>query len=245
MSISYRHGVRVGILTIDPSRRVDAAFWTHRPARRASARKSLASLVLAASWPGVLGLPFSCGALAMGHRVELLPTGYGLGGAALLLTRAGERTLVVGPTTEALVPRRAHRLVLAAPSTPTPPSGWLEQVIAEPGRVVVPDAGAAVRVVDELAAAGSPPARPAWLGGGPRGAKIRVATSGSGVFVDARPQADEAWQVAFALQCTPELVYVHGPRAQALAVQLADVGLATRLLHGPDQLSFTGLPRPG
>lgn len=244
MKVTYQHGVRLEGLTLDPERKVDAAFWTHRPARRPAARQTLASRSLAATWPGALGLPFGRGALAMGHRVELLPTGYGVGGAALLLTRDGERTLAVGPTTEALVPRHAQRLVLAAPALVSAPADWLEQALAVPGRIVVPDAAAAAEVIAALEAAGIRPRRPSWLGGGPRSATHNVSTRGAGRVVDARPRADEAWLVRFASHCAPEVVLVHGARAEALAMQLVAAGLNTRVLHGPEQLSLSGVHRP-
>ncbi len=243
MKVTYQHGVRLEGLTLDPTRKVDAAFWTHRPARRPTARQTLASMSLAATWPGALGLPFGRGALAMGHRVELLPTGYGVGGAALLLTRDGDRTLAVGPTTEGLVPRHAQRLVLAAPALAAPPSDWLEKALADPGRIVVPDAAAAAAVISALEQAGVQPRRPSWLGGGPRSATHSVSTRGAGRYVDARPRADEPWLVRFAAQCNPEVVLVHGSRAEPLAEQLVGAGLNTRVLHGPEQLSLSGLPR--
>ncbi len=241
MKVHYHRGVCLDGLTIDPKGRVDGAFWTHRPRRRPPARQTLASSPLAATWPGTLGIPFGRGALALGHRVELLPTGYGVGGAALLLTRAGERTLAVGPTTEALVPRAALRLVLAAPSPPRAPDDWLTHALAAPGRIVVPDGAAVVEVVTALEAAGIQPRRPGWLGGGPREGEHTVATQGPGTQIDARPQASEAWLVDFACQCGPDVVLVHGPRADALAAQLVEAGLDTRVLHGPEQLTFTGL----
>lgn len=238
MKVFYQAGVRLDGLTLDPTRKVDAAFWTHRPARRTSARQTLASAPLAATWTGALGLPFGRGALAMGHRVELLPTGYGVGGSALLFTRDGERTLAVGPTTEAMVPRPAHSLVLAAPAIPAAPDDWLATTLAAPGRLVVPDAAAAAEVIAALESAGVPPRRPAWLGSGPRSSEHVVSMRGPGTVVDARPQASEAWLVDFATACAPELVLVHGHRAEALSTQLVAAGLNTRVLHGPEQLSL-------
>jgi hypothetical protein len=238
VKVHYLDGVRLDGLTLDPTRKVDSAFWTHRPARRTTARHTLASAPLAASWPGVLGLPFGRGALAMGHRVELLPTGYGVGGAAPLFTRDGERTLAVGPTTEALVPRQAHRLVLAAPAPPGAPEDWLQTALETPGRLVVPDAAAAADVIAALEAEGIRPRRPSWLGASPRQGDHAVSLRAPGTVVDARPQASEAWLVAFATACSPDVVQVHGPRAQALAAQLASAGLNTRVLHGPQQLTL-------
>ncbi len=240
VSIRYTHGPRVGGLTIDPLGKVPAAFWTHRPARRPPAGRVVASQPLAAGWRGVMGLPFGVGALALGQRVELLPTGYGLGGAALLLTRRGQRTLVVGPTTEALVPRAADCLVLNAPAIPEAPGRWLEAAL-EAERVVVPDDAAAAAVVSALEGAGIPHRRPSWLGGGVRRARLGVFTRGEGLRVDLRPQASEAWLVDFAREVQPELVCVHGLRAGPLATGLVEAGLSCRILHAPEQLTIPGL----
>ncbi len=238
--ILFAGGVRIGPVTIDPSGRVDSAFWTHRPARRPAAKQTLASQVLAATWSNALGLPFGRGALALGHRIELLPTGYGVGGAALLMTRDGDRTLVVGPTTEALTPRMAQRLVLHAPAPPEASEGWWEEL--ESGtRLVVPDDGAAIEAVSRLEAVGVPARRPAWLGPSPRAPVVTVTTRGPGVPLDLRPQASEDWLFEFALQCAPELVCVHGPRSQQLTERLAAAGLGVRVLHGPEQLALGGL----
>ncbi len=246
MAILFTSGVRVDALTIDPARRAAAAFWTHRPARRVPAGRVLASTVLAATWPGALGLPIGAGAVAMGQRMELIPSGYGPGGAALLLTQAGHRTLIVGPTTRALVPRAADRLVLCAPAQRAPEAPWLER--AQSGeaslRLVVPDGAAAAVVCDGLTEAGIAHFAPAWLtprGPRARGARVTVATGGQGVHIDARPQADEAWLVSLARFVGPEITFVHGPRADAVAAQLAAVGLATRVLHAPKQMSLGGL----
>ncbi len=254
MAILYTSGVRVGALTIDPAGRVAQAFWTHRPARRPPAQRVLASAPLARTWPGALGLPLRRGAVAMGHRIELLPTGYGVGGAALLLTRDGHRTLVVGPTTPALRPRAAHHLVLCAPAPPQAPADWLDRVIRGPTRqrLVVPDGAAAAVVSATLEDAGVPHRVPDWLGGGDRRAPIGISTRGPGTVVDVRPQASEAWLVGFACAVGPEIVYLYGPRADAVAVDLAAAGVSTRVLHAPQQMNLGSFdvaerrpPQPG
>lgn len=241
MDLSYTNGVRVGALTIDPSGRTRAAFWTHRPARRPAARHLMAAAPLAATWPGALAVPFGDAIIAVGLRLELLPTGYGPGGAALLLSDNGRRTLVVGPTTPALEPRHADRLVLAAPATPSEPAGWVDAVAAgDVTRLLVPDAAAAEAVSARLHERELEHRRPGWLPPtSPHG--VPIATSGAGLFVDARPQAGEPWLVAFACQVGPDLVWVHGPRAEALAAQLAAAGLSSRVLQAPRQLAFPGV----
>lgn len=242
MQLAYVNGVRLGRVTVDPTAPVEAAFWTHRPARRVAAAKTLASQPLAAAWRDALGLPLERGAIALGGRLELLPTGYGPGGAALLLTQAGQRLLVVGPTTEALLPRRADRLVLAAPGRPVVAADWLDQVRAGAvSRLVVPDGAAGLRVVDALARAGVRFTCPRWLGRGHRRAPLRVSTRGPGLVVDLRPQADEDWLVRFALSVRPGLACVHGPRAEALAAQLAAHGVPARVMGRPTQLSLAGI----
>lgn len=238
MLIRYASGVRVGALTIDPTERVDHVLWTHRPARRPPSGRCIASAELARSWRATLGLPMGAGAVAMGFRIELLPTGYGPGGAAVLLTRSGERVLVVGPTTSRLAPRPAERLVLLAPEPPAD-AQWAPAV-GDSGTLVVPDGGAAAVVSDRLAIAGIAHGRPRWLGrgAGPRCAAVRIATRGPGRFVDARPQTDDPWLVDFARRVGPRTAYVHGPGADRLARRLSDAGLPVRVLHAPRQLSL-------
>ncbi|MCB9528649.1 MAG: hypothetical protein H6701_09715 [Myxococcales bacterium] len=241
MTIRYASGIRVEGLTIDPVDRVEVALWTHRPARRAPARRTLAAAPLADAWSQTLGLPLGSSAIAMGHRIELLPTGYGPGGAAVLLTRGGRRTLIVGPTTTALVPRRAERLVLFAPRPPTPPAEWLERARAATALdLLAPDGAGAAMISAALTIAGLPHRRPRWLGlgVGPRDAGLRVVTRGDGLLVDARPQADEAWLADFARRVAPRSIFVHGARGDALARRLAVAGHAVRVLHGPQQLAL-------
>lgn len=238
MLVRHASGVRVGALTIDPTERVATALWTHRPARRPPAGRALASAPLARRWPSTLALPFGAGAVAMGFRIELLPTGYGPGGAAVLLARGGERTLVVGPTTEILTARRVDRLVLFA-APPPAPDDWLS-TLPESETLVVPDAAAAEQVSERLRAAGLVHRRPAWLGRGrgPSGAPLRITTRGPGRFIDARPQASEDWLVRFAGRVSARAVFVHGPSADHLARALAADGQPVRVLHGPQQLSL-------
>jgi len=240
MLVRYASGVRVGALTIDPTERVVDALWTHRPARRSPCSRCLASAGTARLWPSTLGIPIGAGAVAMGFRIELLPTGYGPGGAAVLLTRGGRRTLVVGPTTEMLEARHADRLVLFAPAAPT---GWDWTPDPEwSGALIVPDGAAAEVVCERLDAAGLPHRRPRWLarGSGPADASIRVATHGVGRPIDARPQVTESWLAAFAKRVAPRTVYVHGRRADHMARRLAADGWPVRVLHDPQQLSFFG-----
>ncbi len=239
MDVRYTHGVRLGALTIDPTGRARAAFWTHRPAHRKGARHTMASAPLAATWPDVLAIPFGSSVVAMGLRIELLPTGYGPGGAALLLSHEGRRTLVVGPTTERLESRHAERLVLAAPAAPADDGAWLAEAAA--GRaplLVVPDAAAAEVVSARLRAAGVAHRRPPWLGPGDARAAVRLTTRGAGRAVDARPQAALGWLADYAREVAPEQVLVHGPRAEPLAAALTAAGLAVRVLHAPQQLAF-------
>lgn len=251
MSIQYVRGVRIGTLTIDPGERVPAALWTHRPARRPPADRVLAAAPLAAGWRRALGVPFNASAVAMGHRLELLPTGYGPGGAALLLTRDGHRTLVVGPTTEALQPRRADALVLFAGAEPGADTDWLERAKAAstdaPLVVTVPDGGAAMAVADALDAAEVPHRRPGWLGRGlgPRSSAVRLTTTAGGLAVDLRPQARLEWLVRLAGRVAPRRVRVHGPQAVALAAALAVEGHQVRILDQPRQLDWldAGLER--
>lgn len=241
MTIRYVSGIRIAGLTVDPVDRVDVALWTHRPARRPPARRNLAAAPLAVRWPHTLGLPLGSSAIAMGHRIELLPTGYGPGGAAVLLTRSGHSTLVIGPTSTTLRPRRADRLVIFAPARPELAPDWLDQARTA-GRLdlIAPDGAAAQHISEALTAADLAHRRPPWLGlgPGPRGAPLRIVTRGEGLLVDARPQADEAWLVELARRVDPRSVFVHGPRADALAPRLAAAGHAVRVLHGPQQLTL-------
>ncbi|MCA9543280.1 MAG: hypothetical protein KC613_02790 [Myxococcales bacterium] len=211
--------------------------------------QTLAALPLAGRWPGVLGLPYHYGAVAAGQRVELLPTGYGVGGAALLVTRRGQRTLVVGPTTEALEARRAEDLVLCAPAAVLAPlPHWLAELAAarRPTRVSVPDSGAAHVLVQALEGAGLPWRGPRWLGAPTRGAAIQITVGGPGRHLDLRPQARLGWLVDYALAVGPQAVSVYGPRAHTLADGLTRVGLPAAVIHGPLQLTLDEppLPRP-
>ena len=251
--ISYANGIRVGGLTFDPTGTTTSAFWTHRPARRPRADRLMASRPLACTWPGAQGLPMGAGAVAMGYRIELLPTGYGAGGSAVLLTRAGERALVVGPTTLHLVPRSADHLVLYAPEDPSPPPDWLARLAAspdlEPVRLVVPDGGAARVVCEALEEAQIAHRRPRWLKGAPRKpASVSVGFTGPGLAIDARPQADLEWLVSFAAAVAAPMIYVHGPASNRLVKALKTGGHSTRILHAPRQLSLLegdtgGFPR--
>ncbi|MEZ4474711.1 MAG: hypothetical protein R3F60_28770 [bacterium] len=246
MQISWASGVRVGALSVDPEGRVGVALWTHRVWRRPPARLTLGSAPLAALWEGVQGLPFGVGAVAAGLRLELLPTGYGPGGAAALLAEDGQRALVVGPTTATLTPRRVDDLVLAAPAPAAPPTDWLAQAEAaatagSPLRLVAPDGAAAAAIAEALDAAGIPHARPGWLPGGRSGARVRVVGRGSGLAVDLRPGVDHAWRVQFARTCSAERVWVHGPTADALARRLTEAGLPARVIQAPAQLVLSGL----
>ncbi len=247
MRTRYARGVRVGGLTVDPVGAVPAAFWTHRPPRRPPAQQILAASPLASRWQGVLGLPFHHGSVAAGQRVELLPSGYGLGGAALLLTEGGRRTLVVGPTTEALEPRRAEHLVLCAPAAVLPPpADWLArlQAATRPTRVSVPDSGAAEVLTQALDAAGVPWKGPARLGRGRRAALVSISVGGPGRRLDLRPQARLSWLVTYAHAVRPDVVSVHGPRAHSLADALLEAGVPAAVIHGPLQLMLDDpLPR--
>lgn len=243
MRVTFLNGVRIGGLSFDPSARAPTALWTHRPRRRSPAKVVLASAPLAAGWPGVQGLPMARSAVAGGLKLELIPTGYGPGGAAALLTEAGQRILVVGPTTESLAPRPVDELVLLAPRIGTPPAGWLASARAarEPLRLVAPDGAGAEAICAALDAAEIAHTRPPWLGGGLRSAPVRVSTHGAGLAVDLRPQASIAWQVDFAAACQPEQIWVHGAAAEALTRRLTEAGLTARVLHAPAQLVLDGL----
>lgn len=202
-----------------------------------------------------LGLPFGGSIVAAGLRLELIPTGYGPGGAAVVCTQRGHRTLVLGPTTAGIEAQPAHRLVLLAPALVKPDDQeWLEAVrLGAAIRLVVPDAGAAAHVSGLLTAAGIAHRRPTCLGSGARGPReatnsrvvVSASSRGGGLEVDGRPQADEAALVAFARATGAEEVYVHGPRAEAVSARLRDAGSASRVLEGPRQLSFAGLTPGG
>jgi len=233
-------------LTFDPVGKVAHAFWTHRPVRRISAGQALASAPLAATWTDVLGVPFGGSVVAGGLRLELLPSGYGPGGAAVLATSNGHRTLIVGPTTTRCHPQPAHALVLCAPDTVDPDEGWLEAAHrGAPLRLLPRDAAAAAALSARLVAAGIPHRRPAWLdparGEGPRSACVVIGFGGVGMVVDGRPQADDGFLVAFAHSTGAERIYVHGPRADALSMRLRESGLASRILAAPTQLPLAGL----
>lgn len=244
MTIRYASGIRLGALTVDPIDRVDVALWTHRPARRPAASRHLASTTLARHWRRTLGLPIGSSAIAMGHRIELLPTGYGPGGAAVLVTRRGRRTLIVGPTTDALEPRHAEQLVLHAPASPRHVSDgpWLDRLRARrsPVDLVAPDGAAADALAAALIGAGLAYRGPRWLADGPgeAAALLRITTHGDGEVVDLRPQADEGWLVDYAHRVDPRDIFVHGDRADALAHRLSALGHAVRVLHGPQQLAL-------
>ena len=268
MDVRFLDGVRVDGLAFDPLRPVRTAFWTHRTARRARAQKAVAAEVLARTWRGVAGLPFEQGVIAFGMRLELLRSGYGPGGAAVLLTRSGQRVFVVGPTTTELEPRKADRLVLYAAPLVEPDEAWLDRVRGSRGQTTidVPDGAAASVVSRALHAQGVPHLRPGWLGASDRGARYRLrvvstaptdpkaAKAGAPkdkappalakaptITLDARPQADDAWLVELAQAIEPELVVVHGPRAETLAQAITEAELAARVLHSPRQLAFAGL----
>lgn len=243
MRVRFIHGVRVGGLTFDPTTRVPTALWTHRPRRRPPARVVLASAPLAEGWDGVQGLPLGRSAVAGGQLLELLPTGYGVGGAAALLTEAGFRVMVVGPTAEALGPRRVDELVLFAPRLAPIPADWLDQARAAtaPLRLRALDGAGARALCAALDAAEVPHRRPPWMRPGPRGVPVSVSTHGPGLLVDLRPQASAAWLVDFARACSPTGISVHGPGAEALARRLTEVGLPARVIHAPAQLDFEAL----
>ncbi len=249
--ITYANGVRVGELTFDPTGAAVAAFWTHRPARRPPTNRIMSSRPLARSWAGAQGLPMGAGAVAMGYRIELIPSGYGAGGSAVILTRSGERALVVGPTTDALIPRRVDHLVLYAPNDPSPPPNWLAQArnATDELRLVVPEGGSAVVVCEALRAAEIEHRAPRWLPGARRRpARVTVALTGPGLVVDARPQASHEWLVGFAADVAAPMVYVHGPQANRLSKALKNAGHSIRILHAPRQLSLLegdtgGFPR--
>lgn len=251
LEIRYSDGVRVGQIAFDPQVRVPVALWTHRPERRPPAGRVLAAEPLARNWTGAIGLPFGHGGVALGQRVELLPTAYGTGGCAALLTLEGRRTLVVGPTTESLTPRRAERLVLFVPRPAAPPclsaealQALIERANGEP--LVVPDAAAAERLAGALTEADVPFTGPRWLPGTARRGATRIALSGSGYTVDARPQASPAWLADFITRVSPRSVRLHGPGTErvldALA-RLSPTGLPpaeVRVFCTPDQMALPG-----
>lgn len=246
MELRYAQGIRLGALTFDPVGRVPSAFWTHRPARRLQAGQTLASAPLAATWVDVLGVPFGGSVVAGGFRLELIPSGYGPGGAAVIATRGGHRTLILGPTAPSCEPQPADALVLFAPELLSPDDDWLEA--ARRGstlRLLPRDAAACLAVSQALTAAGVPHRRPGWLvpgtGEGPRAARVSLAFSGEGMAIDARPQADESFLVSFARSTGAERLYVHGPRAESLSHRLKEAGLSSRVLAAPAQLPLAGL----
>jgi hypothetical protein len=246
VELRYVHGIRLGALTFDPVGKVASAFWTHRPVRRAPAAQTLASAPLAATWTDVLGVPFGGTVVAGGFRLELIASGYGPGGAAVLATSNGHRTLVVGPTTTRCDPQPAHALVLSAPELVDPDEGWLDAArLGSPLRLLPRDPAAAAAVSARLSAAGIPHRRPVWLdpaaGEGPRSARVVIGFGGDGLSIDGRPQADEGFLVAFAHSTGAERIYVHGPRADALSMRLREAGLPSRILAAPTQLPLAGL----
>ena len=242
MRVTFVHGVRVGLLSFDPTARAPIALWTHRPRRRPPGRVVLASAPLAAEWSGVQGLPIGRSAVAGGRKIELLPTGYGTGGCAAMLTDAGHRVFVVGPTTESLDPRHVDQLVVRAPQAPTSQSDWLTRVVDdEVTRIVAPDGAGVEAVCAALDAAGIAHRRPPWLPGGTRSAPLLVTMQGAGLKVDLRPQASSQWLVDFALACGPEQVHVHGADAEIRVSEMTAAGLTARVIHAPAQLVLTGL----
>lgn len=242
MLIRFANGARVNGITFDPSRRVRAAFWTHRPARRAGAHTIIASDALAADWSNVLGVPYGRSVVAAGLRLELLPSGYGPGGSAVLCTEQGERTLVVGPTTEALDCRLAERLVLHAgcPGDAVECCATRIEQAAHAPIIVVPDGGAAAALSEHLTDRGIPHRRPRWLGPSDSMPRATISTRARGnpaeIHADVRPQATEEWLVDYALGVEAEMVFVHGPRAEQVALKLAERGTDARVLHAPTQL---------
>lgn len=248
MQVFWSSGVRVGALTFDPEGRPPIAFYTHRSDRRPAARLALASKALASTWKGVQGLPFGAGAVAAGMRLELLPTGYGPGGAAVLLAEDGYRILVVGPTTEALEPRPVDELVLFAPAPlDQPPTDWIARArdaaqAHEALALLPPDGAAAEAIAHALEVADIPHRRPTWLAGGQPRATVRiVAAPSAGVPLDLRPLASPVWQVEHARACRADRICVHGPGADALARKLTDAGLPARVIQAPAQLVLSGL----
>ncbi len=249
MQVFWSNGVRVGALTFDPEGRPPIAFYTHRSDRRPAARLALASKALAATWKGVQGLPFGTGAVAAGMRLELLPTGYGPGGAAVLLAEDGFRTLVVGPTTEALEPRPVDELVIYAPAPLVVPApDWIARAreaaqAHESLALLPPDGAAAEAIARALEAADVPHRRPAWLPGGQPRATVRIvaAASADAVVLDVRPLATSAWQVEHARACRADRICVHGPGSDALARRLTEAGLPARVIQAPAQLVLNGL----
>ncbi len=246
MELRYVQGIRLGALTFDPVGKVASAFWTHRPVRRVAAGQTLASAPLAATWTDVLGVPFGGSVVAGGLRLELIPSGYGPGGAAVVATSGGHRTLVVGPSTARCDPQPAHALVLYAPDPVDPDESWLEAArLGTALRLLPRDAAAAAAISARLRQAGVPHRRPAWLdpaaGEGPRAARVVLAFGGAGLAVDGRPQADEGFLVAYARSTGAERIYVHGPRADALSIRLREAGLPSRILAAPAQLPLAGL----
>ena len=246
MELRYVQGIRLGALTFDPVGRVENAFWTHRPLRRQPARQTLASAPLAQTWGDVLGVPFGGSVVAGGFRLELVPSGYGPGGAAVIATLNGARTMVLGPVTGACEAQPVDVLVLYAPEPVREDFDWLQAAqLGNTLRLVPRDVGAALAVSRSLTAAGIPHHRPGWLtpaeGEGSRKARVHIALSGEGTVIDARPQVDEAWLVHFARSTGAERVYVHGARAEALAGRLKEAGIPSRTLMAPAQLPLAGL----
>ncbi len=246
MELRYAQGIRLGALTFDPVGRVPSAFWTHRPVRRVQAGQTLASAPLAATWSDVLGVPFGGSVVAGGFRLELIPSGYGPGGAAVIATRNGHRTLILGPVSPRCEAQPAESLVLFAADTLAPDDDWLSAArMGGTLRLIPRDAGAALAISEALTAAGVPHRRPAWLvagaGEGPKSARVTLSFTGEGRPVDARPQADEAFLAAYAHSTGAERIYVHGPRAEALSHRLKDAGMSSRVLAAPAQLPLAGL----
>jgi len=251
MEVRFQDGVRVGALTFDPTRPpargAGAAFFTHRPPRRIARAQPMMSAPMAARWPGALGVPFHHAVVAMGLRLEVLPSGYGVGGAAVVVTRAGHRTLVVGPVSEAFEAQPADTLVLFAPEAVRwTDADWVGAAcLGQPLTTAVPDAAAAGIVSSRLAAAGVPHRCPAVASAdgreGTRAARVSVVIGGVGLEVDARPQLDDDALVALAARVGAAHLLVHGPRADVLAQRLSEAGLPSRVLASPRQLMMPGL----
>ncbi|MFN3201689.1 MAG: hypothetical protein ACE366_25015 [Bradymonadia bacterium] len=252
MQVLYNDGVQVGRITFDPRRRVPVAFWTHRPAKRPAGGRILTSDGLARRWPGTIGLPIGHSGVAMGLRLELLASGYGASGVAVMATRAGLRTLVVGPTSTRLVPRAAERMVLWVPPVRDPKGPhagnlihWLKAHLttAHDDRLVVPDGATAEVVCQVLAQAGVPSVAPKWLGGGRwRPGALRISTAGEGLLVDARPQADWPWLADLVEAVAPEQLWLHGPGAADFGAALSAEGWPVHLLTSPAQLPLVPVP---
>lgn len=235
MRVQYKGGVRLDGLCFDPRGRVEAALLTHRPGRRGSSQRLACSAPLAGAWPKALALPMGRSVVALGRQIELVPTGYGIGGAAALVNHGGQRAFVVGPTTTCIEPRPADVLVLYVPEIATLDCSWLRAVGCPDGPklLVLPDGAALEAAAATLRRAGLPFKAPKWaepVGGSD--AVVRLAMRGDGLRIDMRPQADECFLALFAERVQAREIWLHGPRARILAARLVDRGVPTRVL-GP------------